>query len=1183
MRASNLSNHFVLVGPPQVVRNSKSSDTATAYFEVWDSQRGTRAANLVGHSLQFGHWTSRVMEASANPGASLCQRCWRWGHSSQTCHQKMPRDPTRSAGGAIGDVRVFSQNVNRNYMHVDYVLEALKDTYDILFLQELPWRTIRQTVLMTSEEGDDVVGAPKHPDWLYMVKLPTNGQNPHVMAYVHWCLAVLHPSMQRDIIDHHDLFVLSLFTPHEMVNLLNVYSDDAHTAINLLSQDIDQLPAFIYMGSDFNCHSEVWDSSCTSHPLVAQRLLELASDVGLEWARPSNPGLMHIPHNPDLAGSVINLVFTAPSASVSDLPRLDLDQCGPSDHVPISTLVPLSEIDIRVTRMVILRESPEESGFLIDLATGLRSLDVGDLSSSDRIEVAALAVAEIFSSTWNAHAKEITVTGRSRSWWTNECSATIAKYRESHAPGDWKVFHKTSCLAKRRFFNARIEEIAVENQQPWDLMAWVKPRQLPPCEAILNPLATLGSQPEDYAMSNNNSFDPKAFNSQVKAAVLKMPTNKKHHKRKATSPPKPITPGGLGSPIHPSTPTPVAGSSVLKMPATPSVPATLNAAQYPPSPSYKSLMPEKALSDYLLPSMATQSNLHFWDTSVIEKNTIRDVITLINQISCAFCLENAPDVFCSIADEAKRNLIELICILVDACPLKPKLFHQVQIEIKDIGLFTGTQDMAKITQLAIKKLTSETKKPAANKSKCLFILIIKSRPQPRPSVHNDVTLVKLAQAFPALPADNMVSVSPRHKPTSTTAGPNCQQILIPLTNPSNIDYMAIVNQTNVALKQSNSKLQILTAYPIYCGMLLTTNTVPSANDIAFVGKSISMGLKVQINTYLPRSRSYLKVLDISFPINSNDVTPALHINGAPFNLAAKPHIMCNSQHSDTATIFGTLNLVPTLRRSSTNTSHLATPGVLSNQPKLILASLSVKDAGNGAILLLSVPSRSLKHSSPLSALAPKWSYANTVHNITALVNLAKTIPDLPSDHIIVIHQASVPPLPPCRKIKSMVAGPSQCQILVQSEVVVSASAFSSLVSVANWALTKVDLQVDSCTLAYREISLFTSHMVTAEEIQLVTSAVHKYLGHQVHATLPTLWSYLNIVDVPYFQLGTTDPVDSDYVKDIMAKLHMAPSFTLANALQVMRNSAHSDSAMVWFDVIDSQSGTLAKHLINTSF
>ncbi|KXN90360.1 hypothetical protein AN958_04311 [Leucoagaricus sp. SymC.cos] len=63
MRASNLSNHFILMGPPWVVCNSKSSDTVTAYFKVWDSQRGTRAANLVGHSLQLGRSIEKVWSA----------------------------------------------------------------------------------------------------------------------------------------------------------------------------------------------------------------------------------------------------------------------------------------------------------------------------------------------------------------------------------------------------------------------------------------------------------------------------------------------------------------------------------------------------------------------------------------------------------------------------------------------------------------------------------------------------------------------------------------------------------------------------------------------------------------------------------------------------------------------------------------------------------------------------------------------------------------------------------------------------------------------------------------------------------------------------------------------------------------------------------------------------------------
>jgi hypothetical protein len=29
----------------------------------------------------------------ANPGVPQCQRCWRWGHSTRTCHTKMPRCP----------------------------------------------------------------------------------------------------------------------------------------------------------------------------------------------------------------------------------------------------------------------------------------------------------------------------------------------------------------------------------------------------------------------------------------------------------------------------------------------------------------------------------------------------------------------------------------------------------------------------------------------------------------------------------------------------------------------------------------------------------------------------------------------------------------------------------------------------------------------------------------------------------------------------------------------------------------------------------------------------------------------------------------------------------------------------------------------------------------------------------
>jgi hypothetical protein len=49
------------------------------------------------------------------------------------------------------------------------------------------------------------------------------------------------------------------------------------------------------------------------------------------------------------------------------------------------------------------------------------------------------------------------------------------------------------------------------------------------------------------------------------------------------------------------------------------------------------------------------------------------------------------------------------------------------------------------------------------------------------------------------------------------------------------------------------------------------------------------------------------------------------------------------------------------------------------------------------------------------------------------------------------------------------------------------------------------------------------------------------------------------------------------------KSHLASLFTLANSPGVMQNSRESDTATVWFDILDSQSGATAKRLVGSSF
>ena len=66
-------------------------------------------------------------------------------------------------------LQIYLQNVWKNYVLVDNLLESQKDLYDILFIQKPPWNFIRFAPSTTASGGDKVVGAPIHPEWTQVV------------------------------------------------------------------------------------------------------------------------------------------------------------------------------------------------------------------------------------------------------------------------------------------------------------------------------------------------------------------------------------------------------------------------------------------------------------------------------------------------------------------------------------------------------------------------------------------------------------------------------------------------------------------------------------------------------------------------------------------------------------------------------------------------------------------------------------------------------------------------------------------------------------------------------------------------------------------------------------------------------------------------------------------------------
>ncbi|CAA7264635.1 unnamed protein product [Cyclocybe aegerita] len=286
-------------------------------------------------------------------------------------------------------------------------------------------------------EGDEVIGTPKHPTgckWLSRYR----------------------PAMRRDIVDHRDIIVLSLFSG----------------AIEHLAAHVHSLPPFIYMAGDFNCVSTTWDDYEHGESSTAISLWDTASQIGLEWARPSNHGPTRISPNPNQRSNVLDLVFLAPSEILISMPRLEHNLQGPSDHVPICTDLDIGPEPPGSGRRTIKPGSEAEKSFISDILRDLAAIPVAALATKEGVEALADAIATAFSDAWLAHLTESKPTKRSKSWWTEECSETFRVYQLSRSLADYNKFKKACKDTKRDFFDERIAEIATSRKRPWDLMEW---------------------------------------------------------------------------------------------------------------------------------------------------------------------------------------------------------------------------------------------------------------------------------------------------------------------------------------------------------------------------------------------------------------------------------------------------------------------------------------------------------------------------------------------------------------------------------------------------------------------------------------------------------------------------------------------------------------------------------------
>jgi len=383
------------------------------------------------------------------------------------------------------NLKIFSQNVRKNKTLTDIILEIQKNISDIIFIQEPPRSLLRQVLSHTNPEGDSYYGTPNHPDWSLFIQNNGNIENyPRVATYINKRLSRMRFSLRKDLINHWDINVIDFHNGQDVNFIINIYSDSNQTALQVLRNNTRNIGITIIMTGDFNIRDSDWDPNIQYHSIHMEDLISIVDSLNLKLATPANPGPTRYADNQWDSNSVLDLMFINPNNLGFNKHTLNPDICLPSDHVSLIIEVGIKGENIDCTFQAIKKDSKEEKAFIRDILKGIRNIDTSELKNQMDIQRCANTLSTTFKDAWTTHSSTKRITKHSKEWWNEQCTVCINKYHETGDINNWKAFKSAICNAKRLFFDQKIQEIAMTNKRPWDLMNWVRKKNLPAIKAI---------------------------------------------------------------------------------------------------------------------------------------------------------------------------------------------------------------------------------------------------------------------------------------------------------------------------------------------------------------------------------------------------------------------------------------------------------------------------------------------------------------------------------------------------------------------------------------------------------------------------------------------------------------------------------------------------------------------------
>ena len=271
------------------------------------------------------------------------------------------------------NLKIFSQNVHKNTLITNTILKT-HFHFDIILIQEPPWSIICSIPSSTCSEGEVLVGTPHYPNWLSFAR-PINI---HLFSFQF--------SLCRDIINHRDILLISLFTNNVCSFIMNIYSDTFHSALKYLKDTEVNINNLLIMTGNFNIRDQSWDPSFPHYLSISDNLFIIVDSFNLDLSLPSNPVSTRYS---DIAGesdSVINLMFLCSGSSKLNNHSIYPNWHLTSDHVPLTVIILIAEEFVQTSKLLLLKKSNEKEMFIKEVISIINSLNTLNLSNQESLE-----------------------------------------------------------------------------------------------------------------------------------------------------------------------------------------------------------------------------------------------------------------------------------------------------------------------------------------------------------------------------------------------------------------------------------------------------------------------------------------------------------------------------------------------------------------------------------------------------------------------------------------------------------------------------------------------------------------------------------------------------------------------------------------------------------------------------